>query len=681
MTQIELASFQVSRRALPWLLAAVIASILPHLLHLPVWLPVVFAVCVGWRWAVHRGRISYPPRRLQALFALALAAGVFLHYRTLAGHQAGTAMLVAMFALKLLEMYKERDAYVVILIGYFVAATAFLFHFDLLTAAYVIGVALLFTAALVAINTSLSVPRSEPLKRASWLLLQSIPLAIVLFVVMPRIGPMWAMGLKPSDAKTGIGEEMSPGSVGKLALSDELAFRVEFTGATPPTAQLYWRGLTLIDFDGRSWRQSPELDRFESLVWYPNELYRPPWLRRQDDAVSALATTQAVDYVVYLEPTQRPWLFALSVPVQTDSRRIGMVYDQRLRAAAPVKTLMRYQVRSVTGVPRDVTAPDWVLGESRQLPARSNPKARQWALQQRAESANDEAYVQRVLALFRDEGFVYTLQPAQLGAEPVDEFLFGSKRGFCEHYAGAFTYLMRAAGIPARVVAGYQGGTRNPYDNTLEVRQYDAHAWSEIWLPGRGWVEVDPTAYVAPERISGGAEQLGEERKALGDRSLAATLFGDSFNSMREAFAFVNHRWNSWVLGFDEKAQQGFLKNWLGSLSPYRIGLFVLATGGLVMVVLALWTFRGSLFARVDPVEREYRRFCAAWAARGVIRGTGEGPLDYGERLRQKDPRRSTEITRFIALYVQLTYSAGSSNRRADPVALRKLREARAAAV
>lgn len=678
MTQIELASFQVSRRALPWLLAAVIASVLPHVQHVPWWLLVVMTVCVGWRWAVHRGLLSYPPRRLQALFAAALAAGVFLHYRTLAGHQAGTAMLLAMFALKLLEMYKERDAYVVILIGYFVAATAFLFHFQLLMAFYVMFVALLFTAALVAINTSLSVPRTEPFRRAGWLLLQSIPLALVLFVVMPRIGPMWAMGVKPSEVRTGVGEEMSPGSIGELALSDELAFRVEFSGPVPAASALYWRGLTLTDFDGRTWRQSTDIDRYSSLVWYRNSPRRPDWLLRMDAGIAALPERKPLEYSIYLEPTQRPWLFALPVPVSVDHVDAGLAYDQRLRARAPVKVLTRYRVVSLEGLPRDVDAPEWLLTDNLQLPPGSNPRAFQWALQQRAEVDNDADYVQRVLRMFRDQEFVYTLQPDRLGAQPVDAFLFESRRGFCEHYAGAFVFLMRAAGIPARVVAGYQGGERNPYGNTLEVRQYDAHAWAEIWQPGRGWIEIDPTSWVSPERISDGTRQaLSDERKALGGSSLAEALLGDTFQTLRGAFAFLNHRWNAWVLGFDEGAQQGLLKNWLGSLSPYRIGMFVLGTGLLVVGVLVLWMFRGSLFRRDDPVTREYRRFCAAWAARGNPRASGEGPLDYGERLRAADPGRAGAVTRFIAQYVQLAYGGKT----ADALALRRLREARAAAV
>lgn len=674
MSQIELADFQVSRRALPWMLAAFVASVLPHVAHLPWWLLLASALCVGWRWAVHRGRLSYPPRRLQALFALLLVVGVYLHYRTLLGHISGTALLLAMYSLKLLEMYKERDAYVVILIGYFFAATTFLFHFDILTAGWVIAVAVLFTTALVAINSSLDTPRFAPLKRTLLMFAQSVPIAVLLFVVMPRIGPLWGMGLKPAENKTGISEEMSPGSVGDLALSGDLAFRVEFEGDVPPTARLYWRGLTLGRFDGRTWRQVPALIHLDELTWFPWESQRPDWLQQLDQAA---ATAPAIDYVVYLEPTQRPWLFALTVPMAA-GEGIGIVADHRLRARQPVKTLMRYNVRSVPQLPREVDVPAAALREYLALPDGAAPRTREWALQQRAEAGDDATYLQRVLTRFGDGSFTYTLQPPALGAQPVDEFLFDTRRGFCEHYAGSFVVLMRAAGIPARVVAGYQGGELNLIDGTLEVRQYDAHAWAEIWVAGRGWVEVDPTSYVSPARIERGtAQTLGAERAAIAGRSLAELLMGESFTALRDVAAFVSHRWNTWVLGFDEGRQQGVLSRWLGNLSPYRIGMFVAAAGGVTVAVLLLWMFGGALFTRVDPVLREYRRFGDAWAARGHARADGEGPQDYALRLCAADPRRAAEISRFMALYVQLAYAGAAADRQA----LARLREARSAAV
>lgn len=684
MSQIELAAFQVSRRSVPWMLAAVVAALLPHATHMPVWLSLVCALCIAWRYGVHRGRIGYPSRRLQALFTLALLAGILLHYRTLAGHQAGTAMLVAMFALKLLEMYKERDAYVVILIGYFVAATAFLFFFTLAMAVYVIGVALLFTAALVSINASLDAPRFEPLKRASLMLLQSIPIAILLFVVLPRIGPLWSLGLQPSDARTGISDEMSPGSVGKLAQSGALAFRADFDGLVPPSARLYWRGLTLGEFDGKTWRQGQDPEQYPALLWYPRDS-RPPWAERlvatqqQAQAESAAATDTARSiskYDVLIEPTQRQWLFALTVPF-TLEKDIALVFDHRLRARAPLKTLTRYRVVSVAGLARDIEPPAWLLADNLRVPAGSNPQARQWALQQRAEVDSDLAFANRVIAFFRDEGFSYTLSPPVLGAQAVDEFMFTTRRGFCEHYASTFAYLMRAAGIPARVVVGYQGGEVNSLSGTVQVRQYDAHAWAEIWLPSRGWVEFDPTAVVAPERIEQGSRAALGRAESLFDAGTFGTgMISDTVRKLGDAVDFLNHGWNRWVLGFDDDAQQGFLRRWLGSLSPYRIGMLVLGVGALVVGVLSLWMFRGALFKRSDPVMDEYRRFCAAWSARGYERRDAEGPYSYLARLQAAEPRRALELQRFVVLYVQIAYGGQPASR----AALHKLRVARSLA-
>lgn len=680
MTQVELAAFQVSRRALPWLLAAVVASVLPHVAHLPYWLVAVVAACVGWRIAVHRGRVSYPSRRLQGLFAVLLLGGVALQYRTLAGHEAGTAALVAMFSLKLLEMYKERDAYVVILIGYFVAAMAFLFFFSVWMAFYVAGVAILFTAALVAINGTLDMPRREPLIKATVLVLQSVPIALLLFVVMPRIGPLWSIGLKPGESATGISDVMDYGDVGQLARSDELAFRVEFEDimAMPPTSRLYWRGLTLSVFDGRRWLQDPGIERYPSLTHYYGTRV-PDWRERLQAAVASRPDALRVRYAVVIEPTQRPWLFALAVPDAGQQRQVGLVHDQRLRLRTPVKTVTRYDVTSVLGVPRDLELSPWLREESVALPEAAGPRARAWALQQRAESADDADFIRRVLRHFGEEPFAYTLSPPPVPGDVIDGFLFSTRSGFCEHYASSFVFLLRAAGIPARVVAGYQGGEVNPLNGALQVRQYDAHAWAEAWLPGRGWVEFDPTAAVAPARIERGArEAIGDEPAFMADAALRDWWRpGSALEQMRDALDYLNHSWNMWVLGYDEASQRGLLKRWLGSYSPQRIGMLLLGIGVLVAGLLTLWMFRESLFSREEPVAREYRRFCAGWALRGHVRQPGEGPLDYASRLQRAEPSRASQVQRFMALYVALAYGG----RTPDTARLRELRQARGEAV
>lgn len=679
MTQVELAAFQVSRRALPWILAAVVASMVPHVLHLPLWLSGVCALCLAWRWAVHRGRLAYPSRRLQGVFAVALLAGVFLQYRTVAGHQAGTALLVAMFSLKLLEMYKERDAYVVILIGYFVASMAFLFYFSVWMGFYVVGVAVLFTAALVSINGSLDMPRAEPLRRSAVLVLQSVPIAILLFVVMPRLGPLWSIGLKPGDAVTGVGEEMSFGDIGNLVRSDELAFRVDFEdGRVPPPSRLYWRGLTLTEFDGRTWRQSRGVEQFTGLVDYPGGRRTPGWRGPLAAAIASAEDSRRLRYTVILEPTQRPWLFALLVPDVRGRRDIGLVYDQRLRLREPVKTLTRYAVESTAGVTRDAEPEDWIRLESLVLPEGSNSRAREWALLTRAESADDAAYIDRVLRQYREQSFVYTLSPPRLGPQAVDEFLFRTRAGFCEHYAASFVFLLRAAGIPARIVAGYQGGEINPISGALQVRQYDAHAWAEAWLPGRGWVEFDPTAAVSSIRIEQGARAaVGNEEAFLADAPFWKSLTpGSALSALREFGDYLNHGWNLWVLGYDDAAQQGFLARWLGRYSPYRIGLALLGAGVLFVGLLTLWLYRDVLFRREDALAREYRRFCTAWSRRGHPRQLHEGPCDYADRLCAADPSRAAQIRRFATLYVDLAYGGAPRN----PPALGALRQARAAA-
>lgn len=668
MSQVELARFQVSRRSLPWMLAAVVASLLPHLTHIPAWLGAVVLGCVAWRWLVHSGRAAYPSRRLQSVFALALLVLVLAHYRTVAGHEAGTALLCAMYGLKLLEMYRERDAYVVIFIGYFVAGTAFLFHFDVAMGGYVLLVSLLFTASLVSINEGLYVARFEPLRRALVILLQSIPVAVVLFVVMPRLGPLWSMGLKPSDAQTGISDVISLGDIGKLGRNEALAFRVEFDGAIPANPRLYWRGLTLGEFDGRSWRQGDDLERFQSLTDYPGR-GTPEWRKQLQAMLAANPDAPRVGYTVVMEPTQRNWLFTLGVPL-SEARDVGLVYDYRLRKRFPIKVRERLQVSSVLDVPRDLAPPDWLMADNLRLPETGNPRSLSWARQLRAERSDDAAYIEAVLDEFRRSGFRYTLEPPPLGEQAIDEFFFGTKRGFCEHYASTFVFMMRAGGIPARIVAGYQGGTFRELGNYLEVRQSDAHAWAEVWLAGRGWVEIDPTSVVAPERIDDGIEAFSEDAAAA--RDAAGTLLG----RVGELADWVNHSWNKWVLGFDDSTQRGFLTRWLGKYSPWRIAAVLFGTGVLVALLVTLWMYRAALLARPDPVLREYHRFCAAWQRRGHALREGEAPLQYAARLQQQAPTRALDIGRFIARFTELAY-AGKT---VDRAALKALRSARVSA-
>lgn len=616
---------------LAWLTASLLLVIAPHAVRTPWWLTLLTLCLFGWRgyFALNRGPL--PARGLLLAVAAVAMLGVWLEFRTLFGRSPGILLLMLFSGLKLLETRTHRDGAVAAFLGYFLIITNFLYTQSIPTALAMVGALFMLTATL----TSFSAPQRPlraNLRTAGALLAYAAPVAVVLFLLFPRVqGPLWGLPQDAYGAVTGLSESMSPGNIARLAQSDAIAFRAEFEGEPPPQRLRYWRGPVLWDFDGRTWTiGSPQVLEF-AAPRQGRDLYR---------------------YDVVLEPHNRAWLFALETAASLPENA-RFTSDGQILARAPVRERMRYSATSLAdAAPAIDERAD--LRRGLRLPAAYNPRSRALAAEWRARSESDEALVARAMAFFRDGEFAYTLEPLPLGTDSVDDFLFSTKAGFCEHFAAAFVFLMRAAGVPARVVTGYQGGDLNPVDRIITVRQSDAHAWTEVYLGERGWVRIDPTALVTPGRVDAGLAL------SMAGAALLPALLRPEFEwlrGLRYRWEAVSHNWNVWVLGYNVQRQRE-LMSFVGARdADWRtLSAALFACLGLLTAALLAWSLRG--LTAPDPVQKAWTRFCSKLAARGVERALHEGPRDYAQRAARALPHSRRAILRIAALYIALRYGA-----------------------
>jgi transglutaminase-like putative cysteine protease len=465
-------------------------------------------------------------------------------------------------------------------------------------------------------------------------------------VLFPRVqGPLWGIPQDRFSAVSGLSDTMSPGSIAQLSQSDAIAFRVQFKGDVPPQSQLYWRGPVMPNFDGRSWRVAQTQGAFPQVP-YPT-------------------AGTPVDYEVTLEPHGKFWLFALEMP-GTLPPESALTSDYQPIARQAVRNRMRYTQRAWPESIAGINEAPQVLRNALALPRDGNPRTRAVGTSWRAQHGdNGAAILAAAESFFLRQILIYTLNPPLLGPDVVDEFLFDTKRGFCEHFAASFVFALRAAGVPARVVAGYQGGEVNPVDGYLVVRQYDAHAWAEAWIAGRGWVRIDPTAISAPGRINSNftaAVPAGEALPFLARSDLAW------LKELRYRLDAVTNGWNQWVLGYNPQRQRDLLAS-LGLNEPdWRSMTAVLSVlCGTVMLGLTGWILRNRL--RVDPALAAWRRFTARLARRGIAWQPWEGPLAFAERAAGQIPSHADGIREIAALYARLRY--GATPHAGDLVALK----------
>ncbi len=625
----------IGAQDLAGLLIALALVVAPHALRAPWWLTLLTVLLYAWRCLALRHPDILPSRWLLLAIALAAMAGVWMEYRALFGRTPGIVLLVLFSGLKLLELRSQRDGTAVVFLAWFLVITNFLYSQSIPTALAMCAALALTTASLV----GFSAPRRDlraNLRTAGLLLAQAIPAALILFVLFPRVqGPLWGLPQDAYTAMSGLSDTMSPGNLSQLTLSDAIAFRVEFEDEMPPRRSLYWRGPVLWDFDGRTWR-----------VGSPGFAQAPP-PRPQSGAVDA----GRYAYSVTLEPHNRNWLFAIETAGMVPERA-RLLDDGQIVSLAPIRARMRYDMVSHTDLPPDPAVEPWQLRRALRLPAGFNPKAVALAESWRRESPGDAAVLQRAAEFFRRSQLVYTLEPPLLGQDSVDEFLFRTKAGFCEHFSSALVFLMRAAGVPARVVTGYQGGDLNPVDGKVTVRQSDAHAWAEVYLVDRGWIRVDPTALAAPGRLEAGLARSVPTAQELPFLMRPELQWLRSVRNQWEALA---HQWNVWVLGYNPDRQRELMSligmedvDWRGLAAALMTVL------GALVVVLVAWSLRGH--ARADPVSRAWLAFCRKLGKRGVARAPHEGPRDFSERAAAQLPAMAQAIQRIAALYIALRY-------------------------
>jgi len=631
-----------------WLIAQLAVVLAPLLRALPLVTCSVFGVLLLWRALLWVRRAPLPGKwvlGLTGMATLVITLALAMRSGGNIGRDLSVALLGAFLVLKLMESHTVRNGVLVTQLCCFLLLSQVLFDQPPWLAATMLGtVALLLRNWLLLLHPQAR-SRVSPMRVLARLVLMGLPCAAVLFLLFPRLDhPLWRLPQTADTAVSGLSDRMAPGSVGQLILSDDLAFRADFAGAPPPLDTLYWRGMVLWRFDGQTWTASSMRQRSapEATEGVPNSA----------DAVSR--APGMFDYNITLEPTRQRWLFALDRGLSIDARDgTGRSIDGEFISTQPLDQRVRYHARSELPERNradrmdDARALDRLTQQMALTLPPGNPQARalaaQWAELPPAER------VSAALKLFGRAPFAYTLEPEPLQDQQIDDFLFRTHRGFCEHYAGSFVFLMRAAGVPARVVVGYLGGEVNAVSGDIIVRQSDAHAWAEVWLDGRGWVRVDPTAAVAPQRV---------------ERGLAAAVPASEFRSrrveepswlrsVRWGFDGLISGWNRWVLGYD-RSRQARLFAWLGlDAADPRAVLWGVSAIFLLAALPLLWQQRKP---KPDPVQAQWQRLCDRLARHGCPRSPVEGPMAYAERAAAQFPQAAQALRQAAAGYVALRY-------------------------
>ena len=612
-----------------FLLLVIAWVITPQVGKLPIWCSLLAAAVLLWRgWLAWTAR-ALPSRWWLLLLLLLTAGATLMTHRTLLGRDAGVTLIVVLLTLKTLELRAQRDAFVVFFLSFFTMLTNFFFSQSLLTAAAMLVALLGLLTALV--NSHMPVgkpPLREAARTAATMALLGAPVMALLFMLFPRLAPLWGM---PGDAMTGrsgLSASMEVGTIAALALDDSIALRIRFDGAAPRQSDLYFRGPVLSTLDGREWR-----------------MLRSGFPRARQDPANLQVQGPSISYQITLEPNNRPWIFVLdAAPAKPVVSGLDLAMTPQLQwlADRPVSDMLRYRARSYPNFRHGPQGRTAALQDYLELPAGFNPRTLAWA----AELGRDPRYagdpaklIAVVLERLRTGSYGYTLEPGVYGPNTADEFWFDRKEGFCEHIASAFVIMLRALDIPARIVTGYQGGEPNTVDGFWVVRQSDAHAWAEVWLAGRGWVRVDPTASVAPGRV-------GAQQRLQAPRGVIASALGSVsplvlFN-LRAVWEAVNNGWNQWVLNYSQTTQLNLLRD-IGFESPswedlgyVLIGLVVLAS--LLGAAWTLWERN-----RHDPWLRLLRHAGKRLEAAGFTITPNSPPRRLAQMLQQAwgaaDPR------------------------------------------
>lgn len=624
------------KNILIFLLSSLGLIALPHVNHLPYAILCFFYLILVWRF-LGIWRRNWLPNSF-ATFALTLLGLVLLYnqHQGILGRDAGTNLIMIALALKLMEIKKERDLYLITYLAFIVAASLFLYEQSILMAAYILLVSCVLLATLTLIN-SRDAKMLRALKMAGMIIVQAIPIAVILFFLFPRVeAPKWLMFNYKNDVRSGLSDYMEPGSMSNLGMSDQLVFRVKFSGAVPPPHLRYWRGPVMSYTDGKRWTQIKS--HFDKKITSRPEVSGRPYR-----------------YTLLMEPQAKNWVFAMDMPTEYSLQLSQNANYQLITTENPEKRA-EYKITSYpdfnTGI---ITPADY--REATQLPAKPTSGINRLVKQLHGFDMPPDEFIRNLFKHFRTENFRYTLSPPFLGKDPIENFLLKTRSGYCSHYASAFVYLMRVMNIPARVVTGYQGGEMNDVGRFLEIRQKDAHAWAEVWLKNKGWVRFDPTAAIAPERIE---QNIDIDRLVLGGEvkfEAAGAHARAAFNLLRQArqlWDSADYNWQRWVINYNSINQFRFLSSF--GINDVRAMVYWMAA--ITAVVTALLS--AFLFLQISkPTDKPlvvYSRFCKKLAKRGLNRNAGEGAKDFAERAKTRLPEHRTEIDQITAVFIKLRY-------------------------
>ena len=641
------------------LFASQLLALIPVFVILPGWLVVYWAVACIWRIQIARRAFAFPSVVVKVAAIIAGLIFISLSFSNVLAVEVFVSFFLVSFSLKVIELHQRSDALLLVTLNFVCLAAGFLFYQNLFMCLYAIFALIMSVQSWVALYRYALRPFWREFRFASSIVFKTLPVMLVLFVAMPRAGQLWQMPSQSRTGQTGMSDSMSPGEFNQLIQSNQVAFRVSFPAGQPVPAngQRYWRAMVFDTFDGRTWRRTSSWlgsTSFQaSHTRHPNAV----WDLEYDDQ-------STLSYSVLLEPTQERWLFTLMAPIQASSSSFKTQFTQNATIKSIVKVASRaeYKVTSASSYRLSPATLSKAMRERNlRIPQDGNSQARRYASSLREQYGQglmaDKRILTDVLAFYRSQ-FSYTLEPEAISSEFVDTFLFQSQRGFCEHFSSSFTYLMRAAGIPARVVVGYQGGELNPLENYLVVRQRDAHAWAEIWLEGEGWVRVDPTAAVAPSRIESGLTQA----VAPGEASRVGRGFSTTgmLSWLQLRVDLLSYNWHKWVVNYGTESQSNFFKRFLGGSDPWRVATFFV-----VACVVLFTCYFGTAFLpkkrhRHYDESKTYSQLLSKLDKLGFTKLPGEPPMAFAQRVAEAKPQWKDKMLTIAKAYTSIAYEPAS---------------------
>ena len=618
---------------------------------LMVWVVLLAFCAVLMRLALYSGKYKHAPsvRTINLLSVLAIIALVWFS-RSQGLLLTMVNLLLSASALKLMMMHTRKDFLQLVVITIFILGCGFIFSQGLI---FSIFYALVLTGLLLslALYNAPSLPISATIKKLTKILLQALPVTVLLFLFAPQLPPLWQMPTSKS-AQTGLTDRVTPGDIAELSRSDKLAFTATFDNDIPSLEQRYWRALSLENFDGKTWSVSEVRKRIEQRRVQFNDRFEPE--------VSGIP----MSYSVITEASGQPWLFALDIAKNvTSNKPIIKRSDFQLMSQYPLMNKLRYSVTSYLQAPLTHNKMDMDARLNLQLPALGNPKTRAWVADIRSRHPDNEGFIRAVQRYFIEQNFTYTLSPPRMPNEPIDAFLFDHKTGFCVHYAGAMTFILRTAGIPARMVTGYLGG-EELQSNVLMIRQFEAHAWVEAILDGEQWQRFDPTALVSPLRLSEGLQSALE---ANGEEYISDSFLGVGASPMlaelQRWMIALEYNWSRYVLGFSSNDQQDILKQLLGELTQTRLILFALALVGSVAFLLAVYFYLSTRSSKHPKHVSYYLRACRIVASICDIQRQNMTVDHYLAECESRLPSPCLQaFTQISECYKKLEYSADGNS-------------------